>query len=542
MLKRNYLIDSQNKKNILTFNNEQLNKTLTYIENNSLIKKSQKTRKKNLNEKPLNIPIQNKRKSNSLSPLKNRIKQIKKSQIKSQKIKQKLLVIDLDETLVHSSFDYFENPDLILNINLEEEEDCKIYINIRPGAKEFIEELSNYFEIRLFTASSEQYANELINLIDVKKKISSKLFRNDCTIEGDLYIKDLRKMDKELKDIIIIDNNIKSFIYQQENGIPIKSWYDDYNDLELFKLIPILKNLEGFYDVRTEIKKFVNNNTFIWMKGINWLKENMLCSIFDDELNKVLEMEKKNCNVDNYNNIYNCSFINNNNINIMDNNNNKNCRNYVMKDFSKKFNLNRRSPKKSLGQSNNLITNSCNDFIKITNNFFFENNYKNNSSIKNNNNNPNIKIEDENNEIEERLNTDGNENLNNYLLYGEKNNDKNLLKRSSSLKKKHFQFQFFKGNIKKIKGLKIKKVNNKINMNTNTLFNLFKKSRIKNPNKEKYNGNNTTNFYKSKKIYDYYPSGNNSMNNSKNFKFKNKYSHLPSGSIHLNDSNDNSKI
>ena len=133
MLKRNYLIDSQNKKNILTFNNEQLNKTLTYIENNSLIKKSQKTRKKNLNEKPLNIPIQNKRKSNSLSPLKNRIKQIKKSQIKSQKIKQKLLVIDLDETLVHSSFDYFENPDLILNINLEEEEDCKIYINIRPG-------------------------------------------------------------------------------------------------------------------------------------------------------------------------------------------------------------------------------------------------------------------------------------------------------------------------------------------------------------------------------------------------------------------------
>ena len=75
MLKRNYLIDSQNKKNILTFNNDQLNKTLTYIENNSLIKKAQKTKKKNQNEKPLNIPIQNKRKSYSLSPLKNRIKQ-----------------------------------------------------------------------------------------------------------------------------------------------------------------------------------------------------------------------------------------------------------------------------------------------------------------------------------------------------------------------------------------------------------------------------------------------------------------------------------
>ena len=72
---------------------------------------------------------------------------------------------------------------------------------------------------------------------------------------------------------MLIDNNIVSFAFQQDNGIPIKSWFDDYNDIELLKLVPILKNLSGFYDVRTEIPKFVFSNTFIWMKGINWLKD-----------------------------------------------------------------------------------------------------------------------------------------------------------------------------------------------------------------------------------------------------------------------------
>ena len=119
------------------------------------------------------------------------------------------------------------------------------------------------------------------------------------------YIKDLKKINKDLRNIVFVDNNVISFKLQEKNGIPIKSWYDDYEDLELYKLIPILKNLSGFYDVRVEISKFVQNKTFIWSKSINWLFENCLNSSYLNEIDSVLlkEQKKSENQICNYNNI-----------------------------------------------------------------------------------------------------------------------------------------------------------------------------------------------------------------------------------------------
>ncbi len=66
--------------------------------------------------------------------------------------KLKTLVIDLDETLVHSTFDQIENSDLIIPMIIDEEL-YEVYVLIRPGAFEFLEELSKLFEIVIFTAS-----------------------------------------------------------------------------------------------------------------------------------------------------------------------------------------------------------------------------------------------------------------------------------------------------------------------------------------------------------------------------------------------------
>ena len=105
--------------------------------------------------------------------------------------------------------------------------------------------------------------------------------------------------------------------------------------------------------------------------------------------------------------------------------------------------------------------------------------------------------------------TDGNDKRN-------QNEKIDILKRSSSLKKN--QFALFKNVNNKAKGLKIRNnvIKNKLNMNENTLFNLFKKSKVKKPIKNNKNINHTTN-YKNKKIYDFIPSKNNSINNSKNY-------------------------
>lgn len=66
---------------------------------------------------------------------------------------KKTLIIDLDETLVHSSFRPFNRkPDLSLKIQLDQTVH-DIYVLIRPGTKEFLEKLSSMYELVIFTAS-----------------------------------------------------------------------------------------------------------------------------------------------------------------------------------------------------------------------------------------------------------------------------------------------------------------------------------------------------------------------------------------------------
>jgi TFIIF-interacting CTD phosphatase-like protein len=57
----------------------------------------------------------------------------------------------------------------------------------------------------------------------------------------DFAIKDLSMLGRNLKKTIIVDNIEENYRYlQPDNGIMIKSWYDDLEDRELDKLLPFL--------------------------------------------------------------------------------------------------------------------------------------------------------------------------------------------------------------------------------------------------------------------------------------------------------------
>ena len=69
-----------------------------------------------------------------------------------------------------------------------------------------------------------------------------------------------------LRKTIIIDNLKESFQMQPGNGIKIRDWYGtDFNDKELFNLIPYLKQLakDQTQDIRSDLKKCNNCTTFI---------------------------------------------------------------------------------------------------------------------------------------------------------------------------------------------------------------------------------------------------------------------------------------
>ena len=70
-------------------------------------------------------------------------------------------------------------------------------------------------------------------------------------------MKDLSKLGRDLKNVIIVDNTPTAYLLNQDNAIPIKSWYSDINDSELLKLIPVLISLSNVDDVREHIKSHI---------------------------------------------------------------------------------------------------------------------------------------------------------------------------------------------------------------------------------------------------------------------------------------------
>lgn len=172
---------------------------------------------------------------------------------------KKLLVLDLDETLVHSSFEPPERQSDFQFDKIFDGELKTIYVLIRPYAEQFLTELSNYYDIIIFTSSLQIYADTVINKLDRFNVIKAKLFRDDCILKDEVYLKDLKKFGKDLKDVVIIDNSPLSYELNQDNGIPIDTWYEDLSDRELLKMIPFLKYLSKVHDVRPVIKKVVNN-------------------------------------------------------------------------------------------------------------------------------------------------------------------------------------------------------------------------------------------------------------------------------------------
>ena len=221
-----------------------------------------------------------------------------------RKRNRKTLVLDLDETLVHSSFIPFEENDIILEVEFDNVL-YNIYVLVRPKALQFLINMSKYFEIVIFTASLSKYANPLLDIIDPKKVCSYRLYRDHCTLINGIFVKELKRLNRNIKDIIIVDNSPTSYAFNPQNGIPIKSWFEDKNDNELEKLEPFLKFLSKVDDIKLYIPSIVKDNEIDYDEINNILMK-------DKENMKKDEEEKNNNNFDinSFNNL--TSNLNNN--------------------------------------------------------------------------------------------------------------------------------------------------------------------------------------------------------------------------------------
>jgi len=173
---------------------------------------------------------------------------------------KKTLIFDLDETLVHCNASEHIPSDVVLPITLNDGNIVRAGINIRPYAVEILREMSQYYEIMIFTASHSCYANVILDYLDPNNEwIHHRLYREHCTqTRQGVNVKDLRIIkDRNLSDMVLVDNSANSFGYQVSNGIPVAPYYDNKADKELLDLIEFLKQIRTEPDLRVPCK-----NTF----------------------------------------------------------------------------------------------------------------------------------------------------------------------------------------------------------------------------------------------------------------------------------------
>ncbi|KAE8671798.1 putative Haloacid dehalogenase-like hydrolase superfamily protein [Hibiscus syriacus] len=175
------------------------------------------------------------------------------------------IVLDLDETLVHSSLG---PPPPRYDFTVSRVMDgvmIYFYVFKRPGVDEFLEIISKKYEIVMFTAGHKAYASKVLDVLDPNSYISHRFYRDSCKkVRGD-FVKDLSEFGRDLRKVTIVDDNPKSYSLQPENGIPIKPFYgEELWDRELMKLAGFFEKCDVFPDMRDAVYQYLGGST----KGI----------------------------------------------------------------------------------------------------------------------------------------------------------------------------------------------------------------------------------------------------------------------------------
>jgi len=441
---------------------------------------------------------------------------------KKNKLK-KTLILDLDETLIHSIFDSKtkERSDLQLNFLINDQK-ILVKTKIRPNVDIFLEKMSKIFEIIIFSAGISEYVNPIINILDKNNYIAYKLFREHCSILDIGYTKDLIRLNRNLKDIIILDNNPISYIFNIENGIPIKSWTGEKRDKELLNLIPILEFLSEVDDVRKYIKIFSNGQIFFYEKAY-----------------KIIEEKKK---------------VNEENIEMKRKRDyyfNENIKNKMLDEISKDYKRDRRFTAEKWDKKNSVVKllESLNK-KKYNNNKHLENYKKNFSIIKdreNENNTNNIKINNYNT-LDNNLNTISfrDKIINNKTFFIKNKENKNKINLNKNVENdlklnenKDRKIKIFKSNYQKInqfeddnKNYNNNKYESNINLRPVIILDKKKTDLFKNYNNNTINKNN--NNYSQYDNMNYNEKRTNNFNKNNNIKLINSINISENGFIKKN--------
>eukprot|EP00884_Botryococcus_braunii_P018203 jgi/Botrbrau1/5066/Bobra.37_1s0030.1 len=190
------------------------------------------------------------------------------------------LILDLDETLVYC-YDlgtFMSNPvylpDAVIAFPSEalEGETVELLVCLRPGLENFLRDVSQFYEIAIFSAGMPNYVHTILQKIDPNRRFIQSVFTRDhasvysrrhITKRSDLFVKDISGLfegdnRRRIERVVAVDDRIHYWPKHLDNVIPIRPFRGNPDDSELSALLEVLQSLVETDDVRHEIKKLYN--------------------------------------------------------------------------------------------------------------------------------------------------------------------------------------------------------------------------------------------------------------------------------------------
>jgi RNA polymerase II subunit A small phosphatase-like protein len=155
----------------------------------------------------------------------------------------KTLVLDLDETLIHT-----EHCGQSAKLAGGE------FVLKRPGLDSFLAYAAENFETFIYTYADRAYAEPIIRMIAPSLRPSHILYRDSCFLQNGQVYKDLDMLDREMKNVILVDDNKGTASFYRDNAIVVPAWRGSPIDTILTQALPdVLERCRAAEDVRTVI-------------------------------------------------------------------------------------------------------------------------------------------------------------------------------------------------------------------------------------------------------------------------------------------------
>lgn len=175
---------------------------------------------------------------------------------------KKLLILDIDETLIYSSETLLDHdPDFSFG---------QFHTYKRPFLKEFLQFCFEHFEVAIWTSATKSYAvNITEHILEKEQKLSFFWTRNRCTHSYDENLREslltkkmwkVRRQGFDLKQVIVIDDRPEQWESSYGNLVRVKQFLGEKTDDELKFLLPYLKELKDVENVRKVGKRGWRNS------------------------------------------------------------------------------------------------------------------------------------------------------------------------------------------------------------------------------------------------------------------------------------------